>query len=198
MLPATGRALRMAAVGRKLAFSSVRPRLPQLRSSTTSRDHPAGMLPKFDYSSAAPMQSGVEKDALLAAAYEANSPASPEQSPPSLTGAARAEDGDTEYSPDAAMASFIAQQGGGGQSPPAAPATPQAAPAPRAEVRAAAAPGVGDAVSEGVASLRMVDALEADDLLSDAQVAPAPSMPHRTASLLWLLPRSFPRGCGSR
>jgi len=198
MLPASGRALRMAAVGRKLAFFSVRPRL--LRFSTTSRD--GGMLPTFDYS-AAPMQSEVGKDALLAAAYEANSPeqlpsaqaetaaALPKSQqgldpPPFLgglpgsagdpsaksdAGATGAEGGDRgavaarsvsppiegeeeeEYSADAAMASFIAQQGvmarlisqqqgGGDQSPPATPAAPQAAPAPRAEARAAAAPGV--------------------------------------------------------
>jgi len=123
----------------------------------TSEAETAAALPKFDYSSAAPMRPGAGPASIIRKVRV-------EQGLP--------EDGPgTAYSPDAAMASFIAQQGGVGQSPPtAAPAAAQAAPAPRAASGApAAAPGVGDTVSEGVASLRMVDALEAGGLLSDAQ-----------------------------
>jgi len=56
-------------------------------------------------------------------------------------------------------------------------------------VRAAAAPGVGDAVSEGVASLRMVDALEADELLSEAQVASVLSLRTTTSQKCEAVPR---------
>ena len=118
-------------------------------------------LPKFDYASAAPTTASAGSGAVNGSII---SKLRVEQGLPP--------DGSEDYSPNAATANFIAQQTA--LSSTASPTGVQEiAPAPSTDVnRSGAAPCASSSagvVSEGVQSLRIVDVLEAEKLLSNKQ-----------------------------